>query len=372
MADDNLSATHFSDDEFDNVSVDSGDLDPDHFTPRNSEGPYRYPPMVDPSANPFGETHNCRYYCNIFVNYCLTYVYSAAVASNDCKSHMNPALPTVHRPGHAGSFGQGTSSKKPSGRVEPLPYYPLRRDVCHPYRSWLSGPGPARDLALLQAPPYVPPPRLKPTGGLIPESTADADTDEKITEEEESVVSDFYRSHLPRVTDSSIRRQEREEPRLPGGKRKVRGGRKQEQCDILELRQIVKRWKGLRKLPSCYQAISRKNIFIKRNDAPNPVNCVVDIYPYIQSVKPKIYPSNRLVKAERKQKKPAEKEAVRFRNRRLEDRSPFEDLSQYYQLPWSWKSWHRPQLIKEGKHGHGHSPHGCHSTHLHPSQCWKI
>ena len=176
---------------------------------------------------------------------------------------MNPPLPTVHprpQPGHAGSSSQGSSSQVPSGRVGQLPNHLIRRDAYHPYKPRLSVHGLARDLALLQD--LLPPPTLKPTGRFIPETTTDADTNNTLTEEE-SVVSDFYRSHLPRVTESSVRRQEREEPRLPGGKRKVREGRKQEQRDILELRQLVKRWKGLPKLPSCYKAIARKNIFIK-------------------------------------------------------------------------------------------------------------
>ena len=285
--------------------------------------------------------------------------------------HMNPPLPTVHprpQPGHAGSSSQGSSSQVPSGRVGQLPNHLIRRDAYHPYKPRLSVHGLARELALLQD--LLPPPTLKPTRRLIPETTADADTNNTLTEEEESVVSDFYRSHLPRVTELLVRRQKRKRPRLEPKKEKNRDGRKKEQCDIRELRRFVQRWKGLTELPSRNQAVAGKNFFMKRNDAPNPINCVADSCSYIQSIRSQIYTSPRLVTAEPKQQSPVDKKtAMVQRVRRMEDRLNFETLSQYYQLPGFAKEWGRPQLIMEGKHGHDHSSRGCHSTHLHPSQC---
>ena len=47
--------------------------------------------------------------------------------------------------------------------------------------------------------PYVGLPIPQPTGG-ISETTANAANNKKITEEKEAPVSNFYRSHLPRVT----------------------------------------------------------------------------------------------------------------------------------------------------------------------------
>ena len=49
--------------------------------------------------------------------------------------------------------------------------------------------------------PHVGPPTPQPTGGLIPETTADAEQDQTDTEEQEVPVSNFYRSHIPHVTD---------------------------------------------------------------------------------------------------------------------------------------------------------------------------
>ena len=286
-------------------------------------------------------------------------------------SHINPPLRTFRpqpQPGHAGSSSQRSLSQVPSSRVGQLPHHPIQRDGHHPHESWLSAPGPARDQALLQDP--LPPPTLKPTGGLIPETTAGVDTNKTITEEEEGVVSDFYRSHLPRVTELLIRRQKRKRPRLPPKKEQNRNGRKKEQCDVRELQRLVQRWKGLAKLPSRNEAVARKNILMKRNDIPDPINCVADSCSYIQSIRSQIYPSPRLLMAEPKQQSLVDKKLARVqRVRRMEDRSKFEALSQYYQLPGFATDWGRPQLIMEGKHGHSHSSRGCHSTHLHPSQC---
>ena len=57
-------------------------------------------------------------------------------------------------------------------------------------------------IQLVQAPHVGLP--TQPTGGLIPETTADAETEQSHTEEQEVPVSDFYRSHVPHVTDWSF------------------------------------------------------------------------------------------------------------------------------------------------------------------------
>ena len=45
-----------------------------------------------------------------------------------------------------------------------------------------------------------------PTGGLIPETTANAVQPKQKTEEDEALVSDFYHSHVLHVIERSIRR----------------------------------------------------------------------------------------------------------------------------------------------------------------------
>ena len=259
------------------------------------------------------------------------------------------------QPGHARSSGQGSSSQLPRGRVGQLPHHQIRRDAHHPYK--LSG------LALPQAPRYILPVTLKPTGGLVPETTADAENNNTLTEEEERVVSDFYRSHLPRITELLIRRQKRRKPRAPHRKEKNRDGRKKEQCDARELRHLVQQWKGLDDLPTHYEAVFRKNIVMKQNDAPDPIYCVADSYTYIESVRSRIYPSPRLVAIEPKQENLTDKVSARAeRARRMNDRLLFQSISKYYQMLGFMKVWGRPQLIRECKHGYDHSSRGCSLT----------
>jgi len=74
-----------------------------------------------------------------------------------------------------------------------------------------------------QMPPstlYGPPQITQPTGG-IPEMTADAEQNSTTTEEEESPVSDFYCSRIPRVTDRlfGVRHPKPETPTVSGPRR---------------------------------------------------------------------------------------------------------------------------------------------------------
>ena len=56
----------------------------------------------------------------------------------------------------------------------------------------------------LEEVPYVGSQTPPPTGGLIPETAADAKEQQQITEGEEAPVSNFYRSNIPRVTHWSF------------------------------------------------------------------------------------------------------------------------------------------------------------------------
>ena len=58
---------------------------------------------------------------------------------------------------------------------------------------------------LLPAPvPYVGYPTLQPSGGMISETTADAEKEPTTTEEDKVPVSNFYCSHIPRVVERSF------------------------------------------------------------------------------------------------------------------------------------------------------------------------
>ena len=64
---------------------------------------------------------------------------------------------------------------------------------------------PAVDPSTL-VPPQVPNfgrPASQPTGGMIPETTADADTTQFIAEEDKDPVSHFYHSRIPHATNRS-------------------------------------------------------------------------------------------------------------------------------------------------------------------------
>jgi hypothetical protein len=52
--------------------------------------------------------------------------------------------------------------------------------------------------------PYVSHPTQQPSGGIISETTADAERTQTITEEDKVPVSNFYRSHIPRVIEWSF------------------------------------------------------------------------------------------------------------------------------------------------------------------------
>ena len=252
------------------------------------------------------------------------------------QSHIDPRLLIVDqqpKSGYAGLFCRGTSFQIPRGRVGRFPYYQINA-----VSRWGAYTGTAAGV------------RVSGT----------------VTEGEEITVSDFYRSPVLRVTESSIRCQGQKRPRVPEGT--PRGGRKNEQCDMLQLRHLVMRWKGFDELPCSNEALARKHIFMKRNDAPDLINCVAVSYLYIRTVRPAIYPSSRLMKAKKESQNQKETyKAVKERERRQVDSRLFRALSRYYRLERKMEIWNRPQLLREGKHGHGRLSHWCRLAHLHSS-----
>jgi hypothetical protein len=109
---------------------------------------------------------------------------------------------------------------------------------------------------------YVGSPTPEPTGGLIPETTADAEINQTFTEEEETPVSNFYRSHIPHVTDWSFRHRNQmpKRTRLPNGEGVPRNGRKREQGDFHRLCAFVRVWKNLTTTPTNAEALTGKYI----------------------------------------------------------------------------------------------------------------
>jgi len=80
------------------------------------------------------------------------------------------------------------------GRFQPYGRSYARRSE---HRNAEAGPS-----TLLPAPVlYVGYPTLQPSGGMISETTADAENAQLITEEDKVPVSNFYCSHIPRVIE---------------------------------------------------------------------------------------------------------------------------------------------------------------------------
>lgn len=105
---------------------------------------------------------------------------------------------------------------------------------------------------------YAALPAPQPTGGIIPEASADAEKMQTITEGNGAPVSEFYRPHTPHATEWSIRHQTSRRTRRPNGQGKNRWGRKIQQEEAQELVDFVKGWKGLEKRPTRIVALARK------------------------------------------------------------------------------------------------------------------
>jgi len=91
------------------------------------------------------------------------------------------------------STGPTRTGPMQTGRPQP---YGMPRT--HPNERENAEAGPSNLVALPV--PYVGPPAPQPSGG-ISETTADAEINQTITEEEETTVSNFYCSHIPHVTE---------------------------------------------------------------------------------------------------------------------------------------------------------------------------
>jgi len=94
------------------------------------------------------------------------------------------------------SAGPTRTESLPAGRFQP---YGTPRARLNNYGNAEAGPS-----ALVLPPvPYVDQPTLQPSGGTS-EATADADQTKHVTEEDRATVSNFYCSHIPRVTEWSF------------------------------------------------------------------------------------------------------------------------------------------------------------------------
>ena len=95
---------------------------------------------------------------------------------------------TYHQP------STGPTRTESTRRFQP---YGMSRPRLNEHRNAEAGPS-----TLVPPPvPYVGLPTLQPSRGVISETTADAETIQTTTEEDKVPVSNFYCSHIPRVTE---------------------------------------------------------------------------------------------------------------------------------------------------------------------------
>ena len=98
----------------------------------------------------------------------------------------------------------------PTGRLQPYGMSGAR-----PYKHRNAEAGPSSLVP--PAVPFIDLPTPQPSGG-ISETTADAETTQKITEEDKVPVSDFYCSHIPHVTEWSFGVRHPNGPSAPAAK----------------------------------------------------------------------------------------------------------------------------------------------------------
>ena len=96
----------------------------------------------------------------------------------------------------------------------------------------------------------------QPTGGFTPETSANAETNQTPTEVDEAQVSDFYHSHLPRVAECLIRRQE---PRPATD----RPWRLLARADLNKILELVREWEAPTRVSSRNCALACKHSYLE-------------------------------------------------------------------------------------------------------------
>ena len=87
----------------------------------------------------------------------------------------------------------------------------------------------------------------------------------------------------------------------------------------------------------------------KRNDAPDAIDCNLDLLEVMPRFRPAVYEESRLLEGKGTQLPGATRHAELERERRREERALFEELSRHYKLPPRRKRWRRPELLKKRK-----------------------
>ena len=250
---------------------------------------------------------------------------------------------TYHQPGAAPTRAGLTST----GRFQP---YGMSRGRLNDHRNAEAGPS-----TLVPSPaPYVGHP-TQPSGGIISETTADAESSQTITEADKVSVSNFYCSHIPRVIEWLFSVRHLSGPGSPVVKDYLaptahRRGKIPQSCasgrgrkwDIEEFRPLTRLW-----LVSTHR--------ISRNSASNSVDCNAAAVRVIRVIRPLVNQEPRLFTGKGQRTAEGSKHPDKEFERRKEEKRLFQELSRYYPLRQNQSGWARPSLFSLGKHKRDHS-----------------
>jgi len=204
-------------------------------------------------------------------------------------------------------------------------------------------------------------PTLQPSGGMISETTADAEKSQTITEEDEVSVSNFYCSHILRVIEWSF-----DVRRSPSGASVPTARR----CGSIPpgCTTGCSADRGPRKLQTSTRLWPVSICHISRNSAPDPIDHNTVALETISTIRPLVYHEECLAKTKGHSGStgPRSKKAEKEGRRRKAERKLFQALSKYYPMGPGQNSWTRPPLFLRGKHEH--SAQQRYSTYLNSSQ----
>jgi len=119
--------------------------------------------------------------------------------------------------------------------------------------------------------PYIDLPIPQPTGGMIPETTADAESNNHTTEEQEALVSKFYHSRAPRVTDYSFGVRPPIQPGDPMARAHIVQPARMHRESTWSSATSSRGGRATKPLPQMRRLWLVGNFLTRRNDAPDPI-----------------------------------------------------------------------------------------------------
>ena len=121
--------------------------------------------------------------------------------SGEVRSSFYDLADTFHSQGVHNTY-QTNSDPTMAGHVSTEKFQPYGASSTGSLEYWNAEEGPS--TLIPQHVPSIDPPTLQPTGGIMPETAADAEKKPTITDKDGVAVSNFYRSHVPRVIEWSF------------------------------------------------------------------------------------------------------------------------------------------------------------------------